>query len=214
MPDEILPIVAWYLVEPAHRQHIDALAALCLTGNHRLFNFFEPILYGLSGRGPNPCAMQWAAAKGRVYIMAKASANKVGIDSPDGTYQFQFRNNLGHPNLCYPVHPEALELAVMYGNIACIEYLLQNGANIHQETVAANLDISYNGNQRPQYRVLAWAIRYNQPQAIQFLLARGVGTLLSSHVPEFKPMHLAAVLGHEDLFDMLLAVPGCAIERH
>lgn len=214
MPDEILLIVAWYLVEPAHRQHIDALAALCLTGNHRLFNFFEPILYGLSGRGPNPCAMQWAAAKGRVYIMAKASANKVGIDSPDGTYQFQFRKNLGHPNLCYPVHPEALELAVMYGNIPCIEYLLQNGANIHQETVAANLDISYNGNQRPQYRVLAWAIRYNQPQAIQFLLARGVGTLLSSHVPEFKPMHLAAVLGHEDLFDMLLAVPGCAIERH
>lgn len=100
----------------------------------------------------------------------------------------------------------------MYGNIACIEYLLQNGANIHQETVAANPDISYNGNQRPQYRVLAWATRYNQPQAIQFLLARGVGTLLSSHVPEFKPMHLAAALGHEDLFDMLLAVPGCAID--
>lgn len=93
-----------------------------------------------------------------------------------------------------------------------MQYLLQNGANIHQETVAANLHISYNGNQRPQYRVLAWAIRYNQPQAIRFLLARGVGTLLSSHVPEFKPMHLAAVLGHEDLFDMLLAVPGCAID--
>lgn len=79
MPDGILLIVARYLVEPAHRQHTDALAALCLTGNHRLFNFFEPVLYGLSGRGPNPCAMQWAAAKGRVYIMVRDLADSVGF---------------------------------------------------------------------------------------------------------------------------------------
>lgn len=144
--------------------------------------------------------------------MAKATANKVGIDSLAGTYQFKFQNSLGLPNLCYPVNPEALELAVMYGNIACIEYLLQNGANIHHETEAANLDIPYEGIQRPRYCVLAWAIRYHQPQVIQYLLARGVGTLLSSDVPEFKPMHLAAALGHEDLFDMLLAIPGCAID--
>lgn len=144
--------------------------------------------------------------------MAKASANKVDIHSRAGTYQFKFRNSLGSPNLCYPVNPKALELAVMHGNIACIEYLLQNGANIDQETEASNLDNIYHGTQMPQCRILTWAIRYNQPQAIQFLLARGVGILLSSHVPEFKPMHLAAALGHVDLFEMLLAIPGCAID--
>lgn len=143
--------------------------------------------------------------------MAKASANKVGIHGLAGTYQFKFRKSLGLPNLCYPVHPGALELAVMYGNIACIEYLLEKGANIHQETEAGNLEISYHGNQRPQYGVLAWAIRYNQPQATQFLLAHGASTSLSTSAPEFKPMHLAAALGHANLFDMLLAIPGCAI---
>jgi len=210
--DEILLMVAGYLGEFPLLQHRRALAALCLTGNRRLLNFFEPILYKLCLRDDQFCPMKWAAWNGKVGPMRRAAANQVDIDRVGGwTPQFQVDTRRVLTDWYYPIHPRALELAVVRGRNACIDWLLQHGANMDDEKEAMGLYIIPNTAQQPRWRLLFWAIRYNRPHTIQFLLARGVGPILSSQLPGFKPMHLAAALGHEDLFDMLLDIPGCAI---
>ncbi|KAK1829433.1 ankyrin repeat-containing domain protein [Podospora conica] len=215
LPDELLLEVARHLGDLPPHHHRKALAALSLAGNHRLHDFFEPLLYNISSTEGHPCAMKWAAFYGNVAIMAKAKANGVDPHNTGGStkalnfHKFDYIEDY----YLYPFNPTALQIAVMQGHNACIDWMLQNGADINEETRShASLAMIGMSSQEHKWRLLFWATRFNQPHVIQFLLARGSGLLLSSLMPKFRPLHLAAALGHVDLFDMLLEIPGCDID--
>ncbi|KAK1830644.1 hypothetical protein QBC39DRAFT_105270 [Podospora conica] len=217
LPDELLVAIERCLRSLSPPDHQRALAALSLT-NKRLNNFFEPILYSLGGTRGYACPVKWAAFNGSVAVMAKAKANRVpDLDSTRGLLPKLYciiSDNESYPidNL-YPVAPRALEIAVIQGHDPCVDWLLQNGANMDYETDSFlfYMKLSQYPNQTPPWRPLFWAIRHNRISTVELMLARGVGPLLTSQVPELKPLHVAAALGHVELFDMLLAIPGCDI---
>jgi hypothetical protein len=100
------------------------LAALSCT-NRGFREIFEPILYGISGKGEHTYAMRWGAWNGRQDVLNKARANGLSIHDPGGWT----------PGLVwcisdeiFPLDPSPMVLAVIGGHRDSVEWLLDHGA--------------------------------------------------------------------------------------
>lgn len=92
----------------------------------------EPIVYSVSGGEDHVCMVRWAALHGRIDILEKAVANGVRLHN---TSEFTPSHIQCMSDAMYPLCPSPMTLAVLAGQLGCVEWLLRHEGSLEEQRV-------------------------------------------------------------------------------
>lgn len=175
LPNELLLLLISHI-------HSEADFASLAQANRRLYKTLIPYLYQRNARNSQGSALLYAAEYGRLSTAKKAV--EAGVDVNMKTPPPEERSLLG--------------VAAIGGNVAVVQFLLDNAA-----------DITARDNMRTTPLFLAAS--YGQASVVKLLLDRGVDANIADRARR-TPLYIASLCGHRLVVDLLLAHEGVLIE--